>query len=185
MRRQTMASIISLILSLSIVINTLGAIKGDDIEDNGKRYSMDRVWYSMSEEQRATAPVELKAQAVGLTVDEFILFSKTVEAESNRSSDDLIGRTLIALTIYNRVESPSFPDTITGVITDSGQFEVYEIGAVYSVSNTILSDQAILEAHSWLCEGDSPDILYFNNSNYYGEAYGYYGGNYFSFGYGG
>lgn len=175
-----MSQVLALLLSLSMMMS-LGEIRGDETEDDGRRYALDHVWFSMTEDQRAEAPIEIKAQAVGLTVDEFIFFSQCVEAESNRSSDDLIGRTLIALTIYNRVNDSRFEDDITGVITEGGQFEVYSSGAIYSVSRSSLSDQAILEAHNWLEEG-APYVLYFNNSGYTGEPYGYYGGNYFTLG---
>jgi spore germination cell wall hydrolase CwlJ-like protein len=55
----------------------------------------------------------------GMTEEEFIFISSVVEAESDRS-ESLEGRILIAETILNRVNSDLFPDTISGVLTQSG-----------------------------------------------------------------
>ena len=45
--------------------------------------------------------IEERASACELSVEEFMLFSGIVEAESNRSTDgDLEGRIMIALTIW-------------------------------------------------------------------------------------
>jgi len=55
-------------------------------------------------------------------VNEFILLSSITEAESNRSQTDNEGRIMVAICILNRVNDDRFPDTITGVISQSGQF---------------------------------------------------------------
>lgn len=138
-----------------------------------------RAWLSMSEEQRLEADIEYKAAACGLSVETFDLFSRVIEAESDRS-DNLEGRVLIALTILNRVDSASFPASIEDVIYQSGQFEVVANGMIYSVGRTALSDAAIIEAQRRIAEGIAPRVMYFNATNYaYGEPYGYEGGNYF------
>lgn len=138
-----------------------------------------RAWLSMSEVQRLEADIEYKAAACGLSVETFDLFSRTIEAESDRS-ENFEGRVLIALTILNRVDSESFPASIEDVIYQSGQFEVVANGMVYSVGRTALSDAAIIEAQKRIAEGIAPRVMYFNANNYaYGEPYGYEGGNYF------
>ena len=147
--------------------------------ETGEDWSRDRAWASMTEEQRYEAPIEMKARAVGMTVEEFDLISRVVEAESDRSSS-IEGRILIALTILNRVESGSWPDTISGVCYDDGQFQVVENGAIWSVGRTELSDWAVIEAHRWKAEGDAPHLIYFNCVGYNGGIpYGYIDGNYF------
>ena len=147
--------------------------------DTAEDYARDRAWFSMTEEQRQNCSIEYKARACGMTVEEFDLMSRTVEAESDRS-DNLEGRVLIALTILNRVSSGEWPDSITGVITQDGQFQVYENGAIWSVGRTTLSDQAVIEAHARLATGEAPNVMFFNNSGYgYGTPYAYEGGNYF------
>lgn len=147
--------------------------------ETAQEWQADRAWFSMTEEQRMEAPTELKARAVGLTIDEFDLMSRVIEAESDRSSS-IEGRVLIAIVIFNRVEDSRFGDSITEVCWEDGQFEVVENGAIWSVGRTQLSDWAVVEAHRWIAEGDAPSVMFFNNSSYsYGTPYGYIDGNYF------
>lgn len=128
--------------------------------------------------------VESRAEMAGMTEDEFILISSVVEAESNRclieTEEDLEGRIYIAVCILNRVSDSRFPDTITEVLTQRGQFSTVRGGR--SVTNrTDASDLAVIRAVEWSEEEDYPDnILFFNCRGYnYGEPYGYIGGNYF------
>lgn len=159
-------------LLLTAVIST-GSIGGE--EDTARV----RAWQAMSEAQRIEAPIEYKAAACGLSAETFDLLSRVIEAESDRS-DNLEGRILIAETILNRVSSSSFPNTIEGVIYQSGQFEVVSNGMIYSIGRTKLSDQAIIEAQKRIAEGSAPNVMYFNATNYqYGDPYCYEGGNYF------
>jgi len=142
-------------------------------------WAIDRAWFSMSTEQQYNAPVEYKARACGLTVDEFILISSVVEAESDRG-ESLDGRILIAETILNRVNNSAFPDNITDVCYQPGQFSVISNGAAWSVGRTARSDWAVIEAVREINTGSGPNVLYFNNSGYaYGTPYGYVDGNYF------
>lgn len=121
---------------------------------------------------------DLAAQ-VDMTEEEFIFMSSVVEAESDRS-DDIEGRILIALTIINRVEDPRFPDTITAVLTQRGQFATVRNGHSV-VSRSDLSDEAVIQAFEWNATGEDPNILFFNCIGYaYGDPYGYVGGNYFT-----
>lgn len=117
-------------------------------------------------------------ELAGMTEEEFYLISSVVEAESDRS-ESLDGRILIAETILNRVNSPSFPDTITGVLTQSGQFTTVVNG--HSVTErTELSDQAVIIAVQEIESGTAPEVLFFNCIGYnYGTPYGYVDGNYF------
>lgn len=145
-------------------------------------WNNDRIWNSMTDEQRYEASTELKARAVGLTEEEFIFFSSAVEAESDRgySDESQENRTLIALTIYNRMLDEDWPDTISGVLNQAGQFTVVETGACWSVGRTNRSDAAILEAHNRLVVGDAPHVMYFNCIGYNGfTPYACVGDNYF------
>lgn len=124
------------------------------------------------------------AESIGMTEEEFILISSVVEAESDRSApqdgeDTTEGRVMIALTILNRVDDDRFPETVTGVLTQRGQFSTVRNGR--SVTNrTEWSDQAVLEAYEWNELGSDPETLFFNCRGYnYGEPYGYIDGNYF------
>ena len=119
------------------------------------------------------------ASQVDMTEEEFIFMSSVVEAESDRS-DDIEGRILIALTIINRVEDPRFPDTITAVLTQRGQFATVRNGHSV-VGRTDLSDKAVIQAFEWNATEEDPNVLFFNCIGYaYGDPYGYVGGNYFA-----
>lgn len=144
-----------------------------------------RAWLSMTEEQRLDAGIEYKCAITGYTVEEFELLSRCVEAESNRqfTEEGYRCRLFVALTIINRVNSSSFPDTITGVISQCGQFSVYSSGAIYQVERTDFSDMAIIEARQMIADGAAPNVLYFNCVGYnypgYCVPYDCIGGNYF------
>lgn len=117
-------------------------------------------------------------ERAGMTEEEFIFISSVVEAESDRS-ESLEGRILIAETILNRVESDLFPDTISEVLNQSGQFSTVVNGRSI-VERTELSDEAVIIAAREVEEGTAPEVLFFNCIGYnYGEPYGYVDGNYF------
>ena len=124
--------------------------------------------------------LEERAEMAQMSIEEFIFISSVVEAESNRCTDSTEGRRYIALTILNRVNDDRFPDTITEVLCQSGQFSTVRCGQ--SVTNrTDLSDLAVIEAVNWVNSGEEyPWVLFFNCIGYsYGEPLGIYGGNYF------
>lgn len=132
--------------------------------------------------------VERRAEIAGLDLDEFILFSSVVEAESDRNTEDTTGRRYIALTIINRLHDPMFnADTITEVVTAAGQFSTVRNG--HSVTNrTDLSDLAVLEALQWYDTGNAPEVLFFNCRGFFSgrepfpnpDGGNTIGGNYFS-----
>lgn len=132
---------------------------------------------------KAPAPIssltlEQRAEAAGMTVEDFVFISSVVEAESDRS-ESLEGRVLIALTIINRVEDSRFPDTINGVLNQSGQFSTVRRGRSI-VERTDYSDEAVIQAVEWNEEGTEPNVLFFNCRGYnIGEPYGRVDGNYF------
>ena len=123
--------------------------------------------------------IEERAEMAGMTVEEFVFISSVVEAESDRS-ESLDGRILIALTIINRVGDPRFPNTISEVLNQRGQFSTVRNG--HSVTErTDYSDEAVIRAVEWNEAGDDPNVLFFNCIGYgIGEPYGLVDGNYFS-----
>lgn len=140
---------------------------------------MDIAWLRMTEEQRYQAPLEYKAYACGLTPEEFEFMSRVIEKESDRSGD-IEGRIYIAATIINRVNDSRFPSTVSGVLTQSGQFSTVS-GGWCSQQNTELSDWAIIEAYRRIEAEEIPDnIVWFNCIGYCHTPYDYIGGNYFS-----
>lgn len=168
-----------MIIKFIATVLLVASMSGSEVAQD---WGNDRIWNAMSDEQRYEASTELKARSVGMTEEEFIFFSSVVEAESDRCYDEesMENRVLIALTIYNRVESSSFPDSISGVLNQSGQFSVVSSGRCWSVGRTNRSDWAILEAHRRLAEGDAPHVMFFNCVGYNnGTPYAYVGDNYF------
>lgn len=124
--------------------------------------------------------VETRAELAEMSTEEFILISSVVEAESDRTTESTEGRRYIALCILCRVMDSRFPDTISEVLTQRGQFSTVRNG--HSVTErTDLSDQAVIEAVEWINSGeDYPWVLFFNCRGYnYGTAYDRIGGNYF------
>lgn len=117
-------------------------------------------------------------ERAGISEEEFYFISSVVEAESDRS-ESLEGRILIAEVILNRVNSPSFPDTISGVLNQSGQFSTVVNG--HSITErTELSDEAVIQAIREIESGEAPEVLFFNCIGYnFGTPYGYVDGNYF------
>lgn len=123
--------------------------------------------------------IEDAAEWAGISPDEFELMSAIVEAESDRS-DSIHGKTMIALTIFCRQESENFPNSITGVITQSGAFQVYYEGTYRSTGRTATSDLAVILASMWM-KADHPHVVYFNCIGYnnLGTPFAYVDGNYF------
>lgn len=124
--------------------------------------------------------LEERAMMAQMTVEEFTLISSVVESESNRCQDDTTGRRYIALCILCRVRDTRFPNTITGVLTQSGQFSTVRSGSAVT-NRTDLSDRAVIEAVQWIHSGEEyPWVLYFNCRGYNGGTpYAQIGGNYF------
>lgn len=143
----------------------------------------DLLWNNMTDQQRDNAPVELKADMAEMTVSEYKLFSSVVEAESDRKQGSIEGRVMIAIVILNRVDSKKFPNTITKVIRQRGQFSVVSSGAYKRVGRTKLSDRAVIEAVKRKKEGNAPAVLYFRAGHYFKghKRYAKVGDNYFSY----
>lgn len=86
-------------------------------------------WEQM--EQAGSIPVtELTDQDIEEMVywDELELLAQVVEAEAG--NQDMIGKRLVVDVVLNRVDSPLFPDTITEVLEQPGQFTTMWNGAV-------------------------------------------------------
>lgn len=133
--------------------------------------------------------LEERAEMVGLDIESFTIFSAVVESESNRCQDNIEGRVYIALTIWNRVYSDRWPDSVIGVLTQSGQFSTVHgsLGNYYAAaSRTDLSDQAVVAAYNWIHSGEEyPEVIFFNCRGYFSGVTpcAEVGGNYFSYGY--
>ena len=147
--------------------------------------SVMQVYQSLSTDEQDSLSVDVKASVAGMSVNEFKMLSSVAEAESDRkkSKESLENRTLIAIVILNRVDSKKFPNTITKVLRQSGQFAVVTSGAYKRVGRTKLSDRAVIEAVRRKSQNEAPNILYFNCRGFFRghKRYKKVGDNYFSY----
>ena len=94
-----------------------------------------------------------------ITVLTIILYlCSTVEAEAGICNT--YEKYLVACTILNRVESADFPNTITEVIEQPGQFQVYANKTVLNVE--VSNDTYIAVKRAIWCQ-KRPESLYFCN----------------------
>lgn len=92
---------------------------------------------------------------------ELEVLAQLVEAEAGNQSFE--GKCLVVDCVLNRVESPLFPDTISGVIFQEGQFSVIKNGAFDKAAwNMKESDYAAVMVETEL--HTNRDVLYFNNN---------------------
>lgn len=92
---------------------------------------------------------------------ELELLAQLVEAEAG--NQDFEGKCLVVDCVLNRVESPEFPDTISEVIFQDGQFSVVSNGAFEKAAwNMKESDYAAVMVETEL--HTNKDVLYFNNN---------------------
>lgn len=166
---------------LSLLMSAAMAIDGI-IPENIKVIS---TWITSSPAEQYQLPMEYKAAAVGLDVTEFEFFARVVEMESNRSiTDDFTteGRVLIAIVIWNRMYSDVWPNTITNVLCQSGQFTTVS-GGWCSCPYTDASQWAIVEAYRRIQQNEAPSVFFFNCIGYNrpGKEYDCVGGNYFMY----
>ena len=91
---------------------------------------------------------------------ELELLAQLVHAEAGNQSFE--GKYLVAEVVLNRVESPDFPDSITEVIYQDGQFSVTKNGAFEKAAWSV--DESDFEAVTYAVElHENRDVLYFNN----------------------
>ncbi len=109
--------------------------------------------------------------------DDLELLAACVEAEAGNQS--LYGKRLVADVILNRVDSDVFPDTISGVISQPGQFSVYSNGIL---QKTDPSDETYTTIYMELEERSYPSLMFFNCGGFlpYGEPWRQVGDHYFS-----
>ncbi len=109
--------------------------------------------------------------------DDLELLAACVEAEAGNQS--LYGKRLVADVILNRVDSDVFPDTISGVISQPGQFSVYSNGIL---QKTDPSDETYTAIYMELEERSYPSLMFFNCGGFlpYGEPWRQVGDHYFS-----
>jgi len=109
--------------------------------------------------------------------DSLELMALCVEAEAGNQG--LEGKRMVADVILNRVDSPDWPDTIEGVISQKYQFTTYWDGAIERAEPTEETFEAI---RMELKERSYPNILYFTAGEFgkYGTQWKQVGDHYFS-----
>ena len=176
-------AVISTVLVLSLMSSKVMADNASD--SYREQYVMDSVWGQMTEDQKYNSELKYKANAVRLSEEEFTLFSQVVEAESDGKGWEgytSVGRIYVAACIWDRLYDDDFPNTVTGVLTDPGQFTTVSGGKCYKKS-TLASEWAIIQARFALANGEIPtNMLYFNCISYFRgfRAFDKVGDNYFS-----
>lgn len=94
-----------------------------------------------------------------LSPEEKMLIARTVHAEAG--NQDFEGRRLVASVILNRVESESFPNTVEGVLSQSGQFATYKL-----LAKTEPNIHDIMAVQMELGERTDNEVLYFRTQHY-------------------
>lgn len=108
--------------------------------------------------------------ALVLTLNEASMMAGTVYSEANTESE--LGKRLVIDCILNRVDDPEFPDTISEVLEQPGQF---------SAGGKVLQEDVELVMQEAACRTDV-DVLWFRKGRYHswGEPVVKEGRHYFS-----
>lgn len=104
--------------------------------------------------------VKAKAESVsGVSSYEKDLLARLVRAEAE--SEPYSGKVAVAKVVLNRVHDPEFPNTISGVINQGGQFSPVSNGMI----NRPADSESIKAVNDALAGGGRSDSLYFYNPN--------------------
>lgn len=90
------------------------------------------------------------------------LLAQLVQAEAGNQGLD--GMRLVADVVVNRVSHPNFPNTITDVIFQKGQFGVMTDGA-FEEAGWNISQEAFEAARLAMEDPSNSEWLYFNNES--------------------
>ncbi|ORX23668.1 cell wall hydrolase [Thermoanaerobacterium sp. PSU-2] len=98
---------------------------------------------------------------VNADYNDVLLLAKLIQAEGE--SEPMIGKVAIGAVVVNRVQNQNFPDTISEVIFEPGQFESVTNNRIFNVEN--IDEECIISALKAL-EGEDPTdgSLYFYNT---------------------
>lgn len=94
--------------------------------------------------------------------DDILLLAKLIQAEGEAEPID--GKIAIGAVVVNRVNHPDFPNTISGVIFQPGQFETVSNNRIYNISKI---DPDCMKAAKKALNGDDPTngSVFFYNPN--------------------
>lgn len=150
------------------------------LEDNTDQKAYEYAWNHMTEDEQYNASLDIQAWSVGLDVTEFEFCARVVQAECDGTTDYNEGKLYVAACIWARYYSSNWPSTITGVLSQSGQFTTVS-GGWCSASLTQASRWAVIKGKEAILKGDIPkNMEYFNSVGYCHSAYMKVRDNYFS-----
>lgn len=109
------------------------------------------------------AVVESNKRKMTLTDEELQLLLRVVSAEARGESQE--AQYTVACVIFNRMESTMFPNTLTEVVMQNGQFSCVANGAIYNVPITESVAQAVVMAMD--DNTLDPSIMWFRSSYYH------------------
>lgn len=106
-------------------------------------------------------PLQVTLDESGLSKENYYL-AQLVQAEAGIES--VRGRTAVANVVLNRVRSSNFPNTVSGVINQAGQFETVSNGTIncYPTPNTVKAVTSALGGAQVV----SNKVLFFFNPDY-------------------
>ncbi|MBE0067629.1 cell wall hydrolase [Thermoanaerobacterium thermosaccharolyticum] len=92
--------------------------------------------------------------------DDVLLLAKLIQAEGE--GEPMIGKVAIGAIVVNRVQNPNFPNSVSEVIFEPGQFESVTNNRIFNIEN--IDEECLISALKAL-EGEDPTdgSLYFYN----------------------
>lgn len=116
------------------------------------------------------------AFGVTITEEERDLMAATIEAEAGL--EPLEGKILVAEVILNRKYDENFPNSVTEVIQQEGQFSTWSNGQIEKVVTSPEDYEAVKLA---LRKEERDPVFFFRNKHFgYGKPWGQVGNHYFS-----
>lgn len=114
----------------------------------------------VNEPEAESVVPESDGTSFGVSEAEYSMLCRIVEAEAPNEGEQ--GKLLVANVVLNRVASPSYPSTISGVISQSGQFGPYRTGKINRVTPNAETIAAVNRALSG--ENDAPAVVSFRSA---------------------
>lgn len=115
-------------------------------------------------QQKPQKPAEdLPPLAIEGTADDTAMLAALIECEAGGESYE--GKLAVGSVVLNRVRSPRFPNTLAGVIYQSGQFSPVASGRFATVLSRGASDSCVQAAQETLGGNLTLDCLYFRVNN--------------------
>jgi spore germination cell wall hydrolase CwlJ-like protein len=117
---------------------------------------------TVTETDKSASSTTASSGAISCTDEEFNMLCYVLQGEVGDCSDE--SKLAVANVIINRVKSSSFPDSISGVLTQSNQFTA--ISGYYSGSNTPTESTIECARRAVNGEDNSNGAIYYYAPNY-------------------